>query len=141
MHEYLLAFLGGALIGLAVSLMLLWNGKVIGISGIVFGAAIKPVKNDSAWRWYFMGGLIAGGLQLRLTYSNAFSNGLDTNSWTVLVGGVLVGFGTVLGNGCTSGHGVCGISRLSTRSMMATLTFISAGVLAVFIFRRLGVLP
>ncbi len=141
MNDYLLALLGGALIGLSVSLMLLWNGRVTGISGIVYGAAIHPVENDKAWRWYFLGGLIAGGLLLRLTYPDAFSDGLHTKSWTVIVAGMLVGFGTVLGNGCTSGHGVCGISRLSPRSAIATLTFIAAGVCAVFIFRQLGILP
>ena len=141
MNEYLLALFGGALIGLSASLMLLWNGRVTGISGIFYGAAIKPVKTDRAWRWCFIGGLLAGGLLLQLTYPNAFSEGLQTKSWTVFVAGVLVGFGTVLGNGCTSGHGVCGLSRLSPRSIIATLTFIGAGVVAVYIFRQLGVLP
>ncbi len=141
MNEYFVALFGGALIGLAVSLMLLWNGRVTGISGIVYGAAIKPIKNDKTWRWFFIGGLLVGGLLLQLAYPSAYSEGLPTESWTVVVAGLLVGFGTVLGNGCTSGHGVCGISRMSLRSIIATLTFISAGILAVFIFRRMGVLP
>lgn len=140
MNDYLMAILGGVLIGLAVSLMLLWNGRVTGISGIVYGAAIQPVKNDGAWRWYFMGGLLTGGLMLKFTYPSAFGDGLQSSSWTVVVAGLLVGFGTALGNGCTSGHGVCGISRGSPRSMIATLTFIVAGVCSVFIFRQLGIL-
>jgi uncharacterized protein len=141
MNDYLLALLGGALIGLSASLMLFWNGRVTGISGIVYGAAVKPIKNDKVWRWYFLGGLLAGGLMLQFFYPSAFSQGLQTKSWTVTVAGLLVGFGTSLGNGCTSGHGVCGISRLSPRSIIATLTFIGAGVLAVFIFRQIGLLP
>lgn len=140
MNDYLMALLGGVLIGLAVSLMLLWNGRVTGISGIIYGAAIQPVKNDRAWRWYFVGGLLVGGLMLKLTYPNAFGEGLQSPSWTVVVAGLLVGFGTVLGSGCTSGHGVCGISRWSSRSIIATLTFIVAGVGSVFIFRQLGIL-
>ena len=141
MNEYLIALFGGALIGLAVSLMMLWNGKVAGISGILYGAAVKSESHDRAWRWHFIGGLLAGGLLLQLTYPNAFSEGLQTESWTVVLAGLLVGFGTVMGNGCTSGHGVCGISRFSPRSIVATLSFIGAGVTAVFIFRQLGVLP
>lgn len=141
MNDYLLALLGGALIGLSVSLMLFWSGRVTGISGIVYGAAVKPTDNDKSWRWHFVGGLIAGGLLLQFIYPSAFSDGLQTKSWTVIVAGLLVGFGTTLGNGCTSGHGVCGISRLSPRSIIATLTFIGAGVLTVFVFRQIGVLP
>ena len=141
MHSYLLALLGGMLIGLSVSLMLLWNGRVTGISGIVYGVTVKSVKKDQAWRWYFIVGLILGGLMLQFIYPDAFGEGLRTEIWTVVVAGVLVGFGTVLGNGCTSGHGVCGISRLSPRSLIATGVFILAGVLAVFLFREFGVLP
>lgn len=141
MHDYLLALVGGSLIGLAVSLMLLWNGRVTGISGIVYGAAVKPVQSDKSWRWSFIGGLFLGGFALQLIRPSLFSEGLPTESWTVVLAGLLVGFGTVLGNGCTSGHGVCGISRLSPRSIVATGVFISAGVLAVFIFRQVGILP
>jgi uncharacterized membrane protein YedE/YeeE len=141
MNDFLLALLGGAIIGLAVSLMLLWNGRVTGISGIIYGAAIKPSRNDKAWRWYFLAGLALGGFMLKLFYPGAFTEGPQAKFWTVVVGGLLVGFGTTLGSGCTSGHGVCGISRLSPRSIIATLTFISAGVIAVFLFRKFGVLP
>jgi uncharacterized membrane protein YedE/YeeE len=141
LNTYLLAFMGGTLIGLAVSLMLFLNGRVTGISGIVYEVAAKPTQKEQGWRWSFVGGLFVGGLLLKYFYPAAFGEGLLTESWTLVVGGVLVGFGTVLGNGCTSGHGVCGISRLSPRSIIATLIFISAGVLAVFLFRKLGVLP
>lgn len=141
MNDYILATFGGALIGLAVSLMLLWNGRVTGVSGIFYGATVKTEVGDKAWRWYFIGGLIAGGFLLHFYIPNAFSDGLQTEPWTVIVAGLLVGFGTLLGNGCTSGHGVCGISRMSPRSLVATLTFIAAGILSVFVFRRLGILP
>lgn len=141
MNDYLLAVFGGALIGLSVSLMLFCNGRVTGISGIVYGAAVKTFKSDKAWRWYFIVGLLAGGFLLQFFYPNAFSVGLQTKSWTVVAAGLLVGFGTTLGNGCTSGHGVCGISRLSPRSIIATLIFVGAGVFAVFIFQKMGVLP
>ncbi|MBC7467018.1 MAG: YeeE/YedE family protein [Bdellovibrio sp.] len=141
MNDYILALVGGALIGLAVSVMLLFNGRVTGISGIFYGAVVKPVQNDKTWRWYFIFGLLIGGLILQFFYPTAFSLGLKEESWTVVVAGLLVGFGTVLGNGCTSGHGVCGISRLSIRSILATVTFIVAGILSVYIFRQIGVLP
>ena len=139
MNDYLLALLGGALIGISVSLMLWWNGRVTGISGIVYAAAIKPVKDDLDWRWSFIAGMLGGGLLLHLIYPKAFDGSLPTANWTLVVGGLLVGFGTVLGNGCTSGHGVCGISRLSPRSLMATITFMGAGILSVYVFRKLGV--
>ena len=141
MNSYLLALLGGALIGLSASLMLFWNGRVTGISGIIYGAAVKPVNKDRAWRWSFIVGLLLGGLLLQFIYPAAFNEGLKTEFWTIIVAGLLVGFGTVLGSGCTSGHGVCGISRLSPRSLIATGTFICSGVLTVFFLRQIGVLP
>lgn len=141
MHEYLLSLLGGLLIGIAVSLLLFWNGRVTGISGIVYGAAVNPSKGDTEWRWYFIYGLLLGGLFLKWIYQKSFEGGLTTPTWTLIVAGLLVGFGTILGGGCTSGHGVCGISRLSPRSIIATLTFIFAGALTVFLFRKIGVFP
>lgn len=139
MDNYYLALIGGLLIGAAVSLMLFLNGRVTGVSGIIYGAAVTPTKGDRAWRWYFISGMLVGGFILKMLKPDAFSGGLPTQEWTLAVAGLLVGFGTVLGSGCTSGHGVCGTSRLSPRSLVATLTFIFAGVLAVFVFRKLGV--
>ncbi len=127
------------MIGAAVSLMLYLNGRVTGVSGIIYGATVNPVKGDRAWRWYFIFGMLAGGFLLKIIMPEAFSGGLPTQVWTLVIAGLLVGLGTVLGSGCTSGHGVCGTSRLSPRSLAATLTFIFAGVLAVFVFRKLGV--
>jgi uncharacterized protein len=135
-----MALLGGVLIGISVSLMLLWKGRVTGISGIVNGV-LTPAKDDTLWRWYFIAGLVLGGFVTKSFKSDVFSAPLNTDDWTIVVAGLLVGFGTVLGSGCTSGHGVCGISRFSPRSLVATLVFISAGVFGVAIFRQLGVLP
>ena len=138
--EWLHALWGGVLIGIAVSLMLIWNGRVTGISGIVYGL-MNPVKKDLSWRLYFVGGMVVGGLTLAMMMPNAFGHPLPTADWTVGVAGLLVGFGTVLGSGCTSGHGVCGISRLSPRSIVATGLFIGFGIAAVFALRSWGVLP
>lgn len=138
-NEWVMALIGGGLIGVSVSLMLLWNGRVTGISGIINGV-LTPAKGDTAWRWFFIFGLLFGGGVIHLILPSAFSGSLETENWTVVVAGLLVGFGTILGSGCTSGHGVCGISRFSPRSLVATLVFISAGIFAVAIFRALGVL-
>lgn len=137
-RDWILALIGGALIGISVSLMLLWNGRVTGISGIVNGL-IHPAKGDLAWRWSFVLGLVGGGAITYLINPSSFSGQLDTELWTVSAAGLLVGFGTILGSGCTSGHGICGISRLSPRSLVATLTFIAAGVMTVALLRKLGV--
>ena len=139
MDNYYLPLIGGLLIGVAVSLMLFLNGRVTGVSGIIYGATVTPTKGDRAWRWYFISGMLIGGFILKMLKPDAFTGGLPTQEWTLAVAGLLVGFGTVLGSGCTSGHGVCGTSRLSPRSLAATLTFIFAGVVAVFVFRKLGV--
>jgi uncharacterized membrane protein YedE/YeeE len=124
---------GGALIGLAISLMLLFNGRVTGVSGIL--KRFLTDSNERGWRGLFLGGLFAGGLFLRFL-SPATLEDPQTRGWVWLVlAGWLVGFGTVLGNGCTSGHGICGISRLSVRSMLATLVFMGFGVLSATLFR------
>ncbi len=138
-QDWINALLGGVIIGGAVSLMLLLNGRVTGISGIINGT-LTPVKGDSAWRILFVAGLVLGGFVLRFIEPEVFSGQLSTGLGTTIVAGLLVGFGTVMGSGCTSGHGVCGISRLSPRSLVATLAFIAAGMLSVVIFKKLGIL-
>jgi len=135
--DWLLALWGGVLIGVAVSLMLLWNGRVTGISGIIYGA-LTPVKKDTGWRWAFVIGLFTGGITLKLLRPEFFESTFSTPLWSVVLAGLLVGFGTILGSGCTSGHGVCGISRLSVRSIIATLIFIFSGILTVVFLRLLG---
>lgn len=140
MHQdWLYALLGGAVIGLAVSAMLLLNGRVTGISGIL-GGALSPQRGDTQWRLFFIAGLVIGGVVLNLANPAFFENSLSTAPWAAPVAGFLVGFGTLLGSGCTSGHGVCGLSRLSVRSLVATVVFILSGVAAVAAFRALGVL-
>jgi uncharacterized membrane protein YedE/YeeE len=136
--EWIAALLGGCLIGVSVSLMLYLNGRVTGISGIVNGA-LSPAKGDTLWRWMFILGMILGGFLLRTLKTDVFENTLNQNPWTLVVAGALVGFGTILGSGCTSGHGVCGISRMSPRSLVATAVFMGAGIAAVYVFRKLGV--
>jgi uncharacterized membrane protein YedE/YeeE len=136
---WLNALLGGLLIGLSVSLMLFCNGRVTGISGIVEGLCRKAPE-DTAWRFYFLGGLILGGIVLQILKPESFGSNELSASWTVGFAGLLVGFGTTLGSGCTSGHGVCGISRLSARSLIATLIFTGSGMLMVFAVRMLGAL-
>jgi uncharacterized membrane protein YedE/YeeE len=138
--DWIYALLGGILIGLAVSLMLFLNGRVTGISGIINGT-LQPVKGDTQWRWFFVGGLFLGGLTLRVLNPATLPAEFVSPPLATVIAGLLVGFGTIMGSGCTSGHGVCGISRLSPRSLVATLSFILAGMIAVFVFRKLGILP
>jgi uncharacterized membrane protein YedE/YeeE len=130
------AIIGGAIIGIAVSLMLFFNGRVTGVSGIVSGA-INPVKDETAWRWFFITGLLAGGFALKFFYPQSFIQQSSQTNIDYVIGGLLVGFGTLLGSGCTSGHGVCGISRFSFRSILATITFISFGVISVLAYKFL----
>lgn len=129
MSEYMLALFGGLLIGLSTSLLLLFKGRVFGISGII-GGIIKPASGEVSWRLVILAGLIAGGAMVYLFYPAAFPQ-VEMSSLRLVVAGLLVGFGTQLGGGCTSGHGVCGISRLSARSIVATITFMVAGILTV----------
>jgi len=130
------ALLGGALIGLAASLFLLTHGKVAGISGL-YGGVLRRGTSDRALRFWFIAGLVATGALVRSLFPAAFATTWTATLPLVLVAGLLVGFGTQLGNGCTSGHGVCGISRLSVRSLVATATFMATGFATVFVMRHL----
>ena len=130
------ALLGGILIGLAASALLLSNGRVAGVSGIL-GGLVVPHPGEVRWRAAFVGGLVIGGLVLRAFYPPAMALALDVSPTTVVLAGVLVGLGTRLGNGCTSGHGVCGVSRGSVRSVAATLTFLLTGIVTVWVVRHL----
>jgi uncharacterized membrane protein YedE/YeeE len=139
MHNFtpLASLLGGVLIGLGASAMLLLDGKIAGISGIL-GGVLKPVKGDTLWRVCFLTGLLAGGLLLRESFPAAFDFSLIRPFPVLAIAGLLVGFGTRLGSGCTSGHGVCGVSRLSPRSLVATATFIFTGALVVYLLNHLA---
>ncbi|MBM4383112.1 MAG: YeeE/YedE family protein [Deltaproteobacteria bacterium] len=127
--------LGGALIGLASALLLWTDGKVAGISGIL-SRALVPTRGDFAWRLAFLVGLPLGAALVVRATSDVHGFAI-TASWpTLIAGGLLVGFGTALGNGCTSGHGVCGIARGSKRSVAATATFMASAIAATFVLRH-----
>lgn len=130
------SLIGGLLIGLSAALLLLCDGKIAGISGIV-GGIISPTKNDTLWRLLFVAGLLTGGLAFSLFSPQALAIGISRSTGALIAAGLLVGFGTRLGNGCTSGHGVCGLSRFSQRSILATTTFMATGMLTVFIINHL----
>ena len=129
-NQALYSLLGGSLIGISVTAMLIFNGRVTGISGIVASALARPTR-DGLWRLMFLGGLIAGGFLVYAFRPDFFANTSGRSPVAVLIAGLLVGYGTVMGSGCTSGHGVCGISRMSARSLIATLTFMLFGFLTV----------
>ena len=129
------ALAGGALIGIAAALLLLLNGRIAGASGILAGAIERPA-GDTTWRYFFLGGLVIGtGGWLALTGGPAIS--FDTGLPMLAAAGLLTGVGTRIGAGCTSGHGVCGIARVSPRSLVATATFIATGMASVFVARHL----
>lgn len=129
--------IGGALIGLAAVLLMLFNGRIAGISGIL--ARLYPPYGDSdpAGAGAFVLGLIAAPLLIEAVTGRAVAQLVSSNALLMAVAGLLVGFGTVYGGGCTSGHGVCGLARLSLRSLVATLIFMLAGFVTVFVTRHL----
>jgi uncharacterized membrane protein YedE/YeeE len=129
------ALAGGALIGISAALFILLNGRIAGITGIV-GGLFKPAKGDVSWRIAFTLGLIIAPI-VWLLFSPLPVITIDADYDLLIVAGLIVGFGTRLGSGCTSGHGVCGISRLSPRSIISTLTFMGTGFLTVLIARHL----
>ena len=132
----LASFAGGVLIGAAAAMLLLLNGRIAGISGIV-GGLLAPRRADIAWRLAFVGGLLAAPA-LWLLAAPPLMPRIDASFGTLAVAGLLVGAGTGYGSGCTSGHGVCGLSRLSPRSMVATAAFMLAGFATVFLLRHVA---
>ena len=128
-------FAGGLLIGLAVALMLFLNGRVAGISGIVGGLLTLKVRQN-AWRLAFVVGLVLGALAYIWAAGGTAPVRVVSSPPAILAGGLLVGFGTRLGSGCTSGHGLCGMARLSRRSVVATATFFGVAMLTVFLTRH-----
>jgi uncharacterized protein len=133
------ALAGGALIGLAAAALLVMTGRIAGVSGIL-GGLVRQAPGapaaDRRWRLAFFIGLLVGGAALRLVHPEAFGAALPRSTLTLIVAGLLVGFGSRLGGGCTSGHGVCGVGRFSKRSIVATLVFMATGALTVFVVRR-----
>jgi len=129
------ALAGGALIGIAAGMFVLLNGRIAGISGIV-GGLLKPVRGDVVWRMAFIGGLIVAPPVYALMAVLPVPQ-IEAGYGTLMAAGLLVGIGTRYGSGCTSGHGVCGLSRLSPRSLVATAAFMAAGFVTVFVIRHL----
>lgn len=127
---------GGALIGLAAVVLFAGIGRIAGICGIAFSLIAAPVTKQ-AWRILFILGLVAGSLLFHALSGQDYPPAPDTSLPLLIIGGLLVGFGTAMGNGCTSGHGICGISRFSTRSIVATLTFMAAAIVSMYVFRHL----
>lgn len=129
------ALTGGLLIGLAAALFLLLNGRIAGISGIL-GGLLSPTRGDIVWRLAFIGGLIGAPLAW-IMMADLPPIEINAGYPSLIIAGLLVGVGTRYGSGCTSGHGVCGLARLSLRSLAATLSFMAAGFITVYIIRHL----
>ncbi len=130
-----LSLLGGVLAGAASALFILNNGRIAGISGIL-GGLLNPRKDDIIWRVAFLLGLIAAPT-VTFMFMPAPEVTIEAETATLLIAGILVGVGTRYGSGCTSGHGICGLSRLSPRSLIATLSFMAAGMAVVFVMRHI----
>ena len=128
------ALTGGLLIGLSAALLVLLNGRIAGVSGLL-GGLLSPAQGDKAWRAAFLIGIVLAPLAYPMLASLPPVQ-IDAGYGTLVVSGLLVGMGTRYGGGCTSGHGVCGLSRLSPRSLLATLAFMGAGFLTVFVVRH-----
>lgn len=128
---------GGVLIGIAAALFILFNGRIAGISGIL-GGLLKPARGDILWRLAFIGGIVAAPLVYGIAAALPEAK-VEADTATLIIAGLLVGLGTRYGSGCTSGHGVCGISRLSPRSLAATAFFMAAGFVTVYAVRHLFV--
>jgi uncharacterized protein len=137
--ELLRALAGGALIGLAAGAMLVLSGRIAGISGI-YGSVLRPSQGDVLWRFLFLAGLITGGMVLRIVSPESMPMELEVSgpqgAGLIAIAGLLVGFGTRLGSGCTSGHGVCGVSRGSSRSLVATGIFMFTAMVTVWLTRH-----
>jgi uncharacterized protein len=128
------SLIGGSIIGIAVSLLLLFNGKVLGVSGIL-GELFNNPLSKNYWRLFFVLGLLISPLIYSIFHPIPIIE-ITSNKLLIIVGGLLVGFGSRLGSGCTSGHGVCGLARLSVRSFIATMTFIFFGFVTVFVIQK-----
>jgi uncharacterized membrane protein YedE/YeeE len=131
------ALTGGMLIGVSAGLLLWFNGRIAGISGILNGL-LYPQPSDSSWRLLFLIGLISGsGIYISLFPNDLINAHTNLPVALVALGGFLVGFGTRMGGGCTSGHGVCGLGRLSIRGFVATVTFLITGIVTVYLARHI----
>ena len=137
LNSILWATAGGAIIGLAASWLLLAKGRVAGISGII-GGLLGQIDAQTSWRLSFLVGLLVGGAALVIALPETIVAPAGRAQWVVALAGVLVGYGTQLGSGCTSGHGVCGLTRFSPRSLVATLTFMATGFATATLIGLIG---
>jgi uncharacterized membrane protein YedE/YeeE len=137
-HTYLQSFVGGALIGLSAALYLLADGRIAGVSGIVSGA-LRRFDEDQRRNLAFVAGLVLGPAAYRIGFGHWPSVHVQASLWLLVLAGLLVGYGTRLGSGCTSGHGVCGLARLSPRSMAAVATFLATGAITVAAMNHWGI--
>jgi uncharacterized membrane protein YedE/YeeE len=135
MLSFTTPLIGGLLIGASASAMLYLLGRITGISGIVWSAI--TAQPDNLWRWTFIVGLVLGPLLYHTLFAAPYPAASPLQWWHAVIGGLLVGFGVKMGSGCTSGHGVCGMGRLSLRSLIATLTFMATGIATVYVTRHL----
>lgn len=135
LNDITLALIGGVMIGVAAASWLALTGKAAGVSGMLFGV-VKPDRAERAWQWSFVLGLLCGGVALAWVWPERLPDLGGANLPLMAAAGLLVGFGTRLGGGCTSGHGVCGVGRLSMRSIVATCVFIAVGAVTVFVVRH-----
>lgn len=134
--EWILGLVGGVIIGASAALLLFFNGRVFGVAGIV-GSSFTPVRGDTSWRIMLIMGLLLGGVMFRFVDPSIFPTAFPRSTGMIVLAGLLVGFGSRLGNGCTSGHGVCGVARLSPRSLLATGVFTLSGMLVVLLMNQL----
>jgi uncharacterized membrane protein YedE/YeeE len=132
--NWVTALMGGVLIGIGATILLAFNGRIAGISGIVNGAI--TFAREEVWRWIFLLGMLLGGALYEYGFATQPTPTSTFAPWAMIIGGFLVGFGTRMGSGCTSGHGVCGLGRLSTRSLVAVFSFLITAMLTVFVVRH-----
>jgi len=134
MHDYVVALVGGAVIGLSASLMMLFYGRIAGISGLIWNF-VQDSRSNFSSSGLFLSGMVLG--TFGITYITGIEpSPIDRNTFIIVLAGLLVGYGTKLGSGCTSGHGICGISRFSTRSIAATCIFMVTGIVTVYFMRH-----
>ncbi|MDM7859308.1 YeeE/YedE thiosulfate transporter family protein [Alteromonas sp. ASW11-36] len=133
MTDFIEPLIGGVILGVSSLLLLVANGRIAGISGIV--SNLLKLQPGNAWRWMFVIGLILGPVVLQTTSYNLPN--INSSWWMLIAGGLLVGFGSVFGSGCTSGHGICGIGRLSPRSITSVVIFMATAAITVFVTRHL----
>lgn len=134
--SWIRAGVGGVMIGTAAALLFALNGRIAGVSGVLGTLVLDRPTGEAPWRALFLAGLVLGALLMSFLRPDVASSTLQTGWAGMIVAGFIVGFGTRMGSGCTSGHGVCGMARLSRRSILATLTFMAAGFATVFVLRH-----